>query len=330
MYRRSTYDQDEQMLRLHIWPVIGDKDPAVVRASDIQRIIARMAEVGLSTATMGHARKVVHVLFEWLVGNGILKENPCSRIKIPKVPTSPRRSLSPAEIGALMDAMKSSRWENAVDFLIKTGLRRGEALALKWRDIDEQGWINIERALSSHMEESRPKSMASCRRFRLPRAALEVLQHQKEQLRAERIVLPNEILEAHRALPGAHFIASEYVFPARTGQQVSPRTFSRTFALVCKKANLDTSVHELRHVFVSTFGPSMDLHALQTILGHSKATHTLDIYGHLIDGALDEAADAMDAAGEVLDRKVEEARRKTSTRPNISQIISQTKKAGSR
>jgi integrase len=272
--RRSTIDQYDMLQRIHINPVIGDLRLEDVTAREIQNVISTMMERKLSTATMGHARKVIHCMYEWYIESGIVDKNPCERIRIPKIPTTPRRSLSPDEIVILKEAMKRSRWQHAVNFLLLTGLRRGELLALKWTDIKE-GWITIERSVSEHMEESRPKSDAGCRRFRLPKAALKALADQKAQLKIEGIT-------------------SEYVFPGEGGEQMSPRSFPQAIQRIASTVGIKVSLHELRHTFVSTLGASIDLKALQTILGHSKATHTLDIYGHLIDGALDKAAEDMD------------------------------------
>jgi integrase len=259
---------------LLINPVIGELRLEDVTAREIQNVISTMMERKLSTATMGHARKVIHCMYEWYIESGIVDKNPCERIRIPKIPTTPRRSLSPDEIVILKEAMKRSRWQHAVNFLLLTGLRRGELLALKWTDIKE-GWITIERSVSEHMEENRPKSAAGCRRFRLPKAALKALGDQKAQLKMEGIT-------------------SEYVFPGEGGEQMSPRSFPQAIQRIARTVGIKVSLHELRHTFVSTLGASIDLKALQTILGHSKATHTLDIYGHLIDGALDKAAEDMD------------------------------------
>ena len=274
LWRKSTCRQYDQSLRNHLIPVFGNTKLEDVTSLQIQQAINIMAENKKAASTMGHVRKTCHVMFEWYVDLGLVEKNPCRKILIPHAPTPPRRSLSPKEIAKLKESLQASRWGHSINFLLLTGLRRGELLALQWTDIAD-GWISITRSLSPYMEVTRPKSNAGCRRFLLPKAAQQVLDAQKQQLVMEDI-------------------QSDYVFPNLNGTAMNPRNYSQRIMRIAKDAGLDFSVHELRHTFVSTLGPNINLHALQTILGHSKATHTMDIYGHLIDGALEDAAAKMD------------------------------------
>lgn len=123
-----TYEQYEHLLRNHINPIIGAMRLENVTAQCIQEVISRMAEKNLSAGTMGHARKIIHVMFEWYVDGGVVAMNPCKKIKIPMIPPTPRRSLSNTEVIKLKETMTHSRWEHSINFLLLTGLRRGELL----------------------------------------------------------------------------------------------------------------------------------------------------------------------------------------------------------
>jgi integrase len=70
------------------------------------------------------------------VRDGLLARNPASALKQPAIPHSEARHLSRTELDALLAALKGSRCERVITFISCTGLRKGEALALRWSDVD--------------------------------------------------------------------------------------------------------------------------------------------------------------------------------------------------
>lgn len=270
--RFETRSQYDQMLRLHILPIIGDKRIEDVRPRDIQQVINTMTQ---GPATKHHAHKVAYAMFRWMVRNRMIEHSPVDGIRLPVIGPGTRKSLSSDEIVRLLEAMKDSRWKYSVQLILMTGLRRGELLALKWEDIGTS--INICRTRSSDGSEGPPKSNAGNRSILIGKAVQGVLDAQAEML----------VIEG---------IKSPYVFPTEKGKPMTPSTYHHTLDWFAKKAGIKVSVHELRHTFVSLSAKGMDLKALQAILGHSKATVTLDIYRHMIEGDERHAADLVDEA----------------------------------
>jgi integrase len=303
--RKSTRDQYQYLMVKHILPEIGTMAVEDVLPKHIQTAIAGMAAKGLSSKTMSSARIAAHGLFEWMVTSEILERNPCRKIRVPVTESKPRRPLAPAEVPLLLEAMKHSRWQNSVRFLLLTGLRRGELLALKWSDI-EDGWLVIRRTLATDGTEGPPKSKAGNRSIRIGNAVQAILDAQRDMLHIERIVSP-------------------YVFPAETGATISPGTYYHTLKRFGAVAGVSLSVHELRHSFVSYLGAGMDLKTLQSILGHASSTQTLDLYQHILDGAMERATEAIDAAADGIF-----AGPKTRIVSVISPVISLDEKTGSR
>jgi len=247
----------------------------------LQSVIAAMAVKGRSSKTMKDTRVVMHSFFAWLVDNEVLSSNPCHNVKIPMTETAPRRSLSSSELPVFFAAVEGSRWRHSVRFLLLTGLRRGELLALRRCDISD-GWLSISRTRSVEGAEGPPKSQAGIRRIRIGRAVQAVLDAQAEMLRLEGVISP-------------------YVFPKYDGDPVQPSTYYNTIKRMAAAVGIRISVHELRHTFVSIAGKGIDLKTLQAVLGHASSTQTLDLYQHLIDGSLQRAAGVVDRASDRMD-----------------------------
>jgi integrase len=169
-------------------------------------------------------------------------------------------------------------------------MRRGELLALQWGDIDlDRGTLRIERSV----EETRagglrlkaPKTKRGRRGITLPAEAVAVLRAHKVNLLQLRLVL------------GLGNIAAEtLVFGGAEGKLLSPNNVTRAWHRACRANGLPAvSFQSLRQAHASALIRShVDVLTVSRRLGHSKPHVTLDVYGHLIEGADAAAAKAID------------------------------------
>ena len=180
----------------------------------------------------------------------------------------------------------------AVDFILNTGLRMGErmgeALALKWSDINfEKKTVSVTKNLILVKDRSgkglkyklilqdRPKSDKSKRMLPLNKAALQALEDLK-------------------TAPG--YSPNGFIIHTKDGKPVLPRTFEQMLGLMCKAAGIrEIGAHSLRHTYATRlFEKRVDIKIISELLGHSSTEITYRVYLHVIDALKENAVQALD------------------------------------
>lgn len=275
MRKASTHKQYEDTIRCYIKPNIKNTLLRSVRPFDAQNIIARMHEQGLSASTMKQARKVLNLMFDKAVKEKLIAENPVKDIEIPDVQQKARKTLKPDEIQTIFDYMQGKRWYWPLRFLLVTGLRRGELLALKWSDIDETNKaITISDNLTAHGIGSTKSNEVHY--VPLSDAAMHCLKKFKEQLKKENNV--------------THWQATGIIFVSQNGTPMLPNSFYNVFRKIRQKTGVQVSPHSMRHTFVYYSKHKLSLSEIKDALGHDETTSTLDIYGTLLANTKEVAA----------------------------------------
>jgi integrase len=201
------------------------------------------------------------------------------------------RTLSAEEARCLLDVARGDKHEALYVLAVTTGMRQGELLALKWRDVDlENATINVQRTLTKgggRLLLGEPKTKKSRRTIQLPEAAVRTLREH----------LTRQIKEVERL--GDLYQNDGLVFTSEVGTLINPTNLrKRSFASLLKRARLpQIRFHDLRHT-CATLLLSRNVHPkyVQELLGHSNIAMTLDTYSHVIPGMGDHTARAMDDA----------------------------------
>lgn len=290
----QTYDQYESLTRIHILPVIGERKITSIESIDLKGIIAKMNEKGLSSWTMKHTRKVLNLAFDQAVKDNKIDCSPVVDIKIPQKQAKIRKTFTPEELQKLMLQLKDSRWYWSLKFLLVTGLRRGEFLALKWSDIDfENRRIIVERSNSkSGLGDTKSRKVHY---VPLSNAAIFALDKQKEILESEmNPILFNPELKK-----------SDLIFPAQNGTMMRGDSYYNVISRAAKKANIQAYPHMFRHTFVYASKDVLSLSELQEALGHDESTTTLDIYGEML-GDTRATANKIDSAFNSLENEIKQ------------------------
>jgi integrase len=200
------------------------------------------------------------------------------------------KALSPAQVRAQLDAGRGTRNEALYVLAVHTGLRQGELLGLKWSDLDD-GKVSVRRALkiTEHgLGFGSTKNKASRRSVTLNQTAADALRAHRTRQNAERLEAPE-------------WFDADLVFPNRVGKPMDPNNlYHREYKPILKRAGLAEhgfTFHALRNTFATAlFARGEHPKKVQSLLGHSSITQTMDTYSHLIDGIGGDAVDGLDEA----------------------------------
>lgn len=330
--KQATYDQYESIYRKHIKPVIGDYRMTDIRSMDIQRVITEMNKrvheiknkkgevtkrtVGTSTKTMKHAKTVMNCGFEAAFKKAkIIPENPVQDIEIPQKQAKKRKVLSMEEMSSLFKAMANSRWLWSVKFMLVTGLRRGELLALKWSDIDYSNKrITVDESNSS--TGLGDTKSGEVHYVPLSEKAIEYLKNQTKMLIGEtNPLMVNKDGTLKKDLKGSECL----VFPTDKGKMVSPNTYYHTICRYAEKANVHVTPHCFRHTFVYMSRNTLSLKQIQNILGHDESTTTLDIYGDILNESEDTSRQIDEIFADV-DKEFEKVQKKKRSASHLKLV----------
>ena len=253
---------------------------------------------GLAEQTIIHIHRRLSALLSAAVNSGKLRSNPMDRtLARPASRATDRREirvLDENETEVLLSALSDTPYLMPTMVALGTGIRRGEALGLMWKDIDfDAGSLTVARTLRetrAGLSLETPKTKHSRRIIKLPATLTAALQsHQRTQ--AEGYVRTGLRPELN------------LVFPSEVGGLKSPDDFSWKFGQAIKRAGLsDVNFHALRHTHITNLLRSkMSIKAIATRAGHRDPTVTLQTYAHVMPGDDDDLAAVTD---EVLCRVV--------------------------
>lgn len=288
--RPRSYERYEEIVRLHIMPVLGQHQLQKLSPQHVQALYAQKQEEGYSSTTVLYIHNVLHKALKSAVRWALVVRNVCDLVDPPRREDFEGQTLTVEQSRKLLEIVRGHRLEALFVLALATGMRRGELMGLKWQDINfSKGELQIRRVLSriptkllgKGFEESEPKTQKSKRKVVIAPFALEALkQHRERQLEA-------------RAKAGDLWQDHDYVFCTSIGTHLNPDKDIRVqLKRPLQKAGLpDIRFHDLRHSTASLlFAEGVHPKIVQEILGHSNIRITLDIYSHMLptmqDGAM--------------------------------------------
>jgi integrase len=280
VHRPSTAAQVETHLRRHIYPRLGDRPIGSIRRSEAQALV-RVLSDELAPATVEVAYTWLSTVFKAAVSDRVIATTPCRDVKLPHVDKPRVVPWEPERVAALAAAMPE-RYQALVVLGAGTGVRISEALGLSVDRVDfMRRTVRIDRQLVGVSAEGAPVFGPVKDRHNLPRS----------------IPLPNAVLAA--LVDHCRVFARQkgLVFVGLNGTPIRRTTWSDTWRTVAEPLGVEKGegFHALRHFYASTLiraGESVKV--VQERLGHSSATITLDIYGHLFASDEHRTRDAID------------------------------------
>lgn len=292
--RPRSYERYEEVVRLHIAPVIGQYQLQKLSPQHVQALYAQKQDEGYSSTTVLYIHNVLHKALKSAVRWGLVARNVCELVDPPRREDFEGQTLTVEQSRKLLEAARGLRLEALFVLALATGMRRGEIMGLKWQDINfGKGELQIRRVLSripsklpgQGFEEAEPKTQKSKRKVVIAPFALAALKkHLEQQLEA-------------RAKAGNIWQDHDYVFCTSIGTHLNPDKDIRVpLKRLLQKAGLpDIRFHDLRHSTASLlFSEGVHPKIVQEILGHSNIRITLDIYSHMLPTMQDNAMRRLD------------------------------------
>jgi integrase len=256
---KRTARSDESKLRLHLLPLLQHRKLDQIATTDLQRYFDQL-RIKYTPATANRHLSLLSRMLKLAVTWGFLDKNPAVGIRKAQENNERHRYLSDEEIVRLLEALRGDQNPVAAaffEFLLYTGVRKGEALAAKWEHVDlhKRVWF-------------------------LPRT---------KNGKARHVILNPlavELLQRQGRVPG-----NPYLFPGKVAGQPLNNP-QKCFNRALRQAGIsDFRIHDLRHTHASiAINNGASLYEVQNLLGHSQAKTTTR-YAHLADETLRRVSD---------------------------------------
>lgn len=258
--------------------------------------IKEKSEKLLSPKTIKNYISFVSSVFDYAVHIKAIKENPCKNATLPKIPQRDLKMFTVEQAKQFLEILEQPetdiKYRAFFQLAIFGGFRRGEILGLEWSDIDfETHIVHIRRTVHYSKQlgyyDTEPKSKSSVRSLQLPENVIFSI----KQLRNEQL--------STRIKVGDNWHNTERLFTTWNGQQMSGSAPTSWLAKTCERYGLPkVNLHSMRHLNASLLISSgVDVKTVQSILGHSQASTTLDIYAAAFR---DREAQALGAVADIL------------------------------
>jgi integrase len=266
--KHSTTHRANQIYRAYIEPVLAHKKLRQIAPLDIDLVHARLYKAQLSGSTIRQTHFLLNSAFRRAKRMGLMSTNPCADMDKPKLQEVRKQVLTIENLKALLAAFAGTWWHDHVLLLTHTGLRRGELLGLRRRDVDLiAGTITVGNTLleiDSEMRVDTPKTAAGFRILALPADVMTMLKTR---------------LETFDALSPDHPL-----FPNRDGDWQRPSSLSVAIKEQAKRLGLEAWTHLFRHSHASILlRATGDLAQVSKRLGHANTAITARVYSQAME-----------------------------------------------
>jgi integrase len=274
----------------HVPPELRRKPVQAVTSGDLKALYVRLTTEGLAPATVRRVHNVLHRALEDGVGEVVVRNVATRKTEPPRASHKPRQTWSVREVREFLVSVEDDRLAAAWRFAAMTGVRRGELLGLRWRDVAE-AHASISQTVIPSGGKRWQFSETKTGRGRMidldPKTLTALEAHREAQL-------------VERGHWGDAYVDHDLVFCRENGEPLDPNRFSELFTAAAKRAKLSSiRLHDLRHTHAThMLAAGVHPKVVQERLGHSSITITLDLYSHVTPGmqrdAAAKVADAVD------------------------------------
>lgn len=279
----TNYYDYESIGRNWLSPHLGTKRLSRMRLSDIQQVVSHAGELGKAKRTCKNIKDKFASFVRFAKDQQWNISIDPNKIKLPTQSKAAKRTIiQPAQLRVLFteDTIKRKSqtfpayYINAWRLMVTIGCRSGELCGLRKDDLHD-GCISIRRSINKRKSITPGKTVNAQRTIFLPQHALKILEDQQAMLQSLGI-------------------KSAYLFPQENGDPSFPTHIWNHWRTYSSQHEIECSIHELRHTFVSMMTTNLPASMLKSIVGHSENFDTDGVYSHELDGDKQRAADIID------------------------------------
>ena len=266
-----------------------------LRTVHLQTIINRLAQNGYGTKTLSHIKQVACQVIRLVEDSDIVTRNVFERVRIPSIEAGERQPLTEQQVALVKATYREHRMGIPVMLMMYAGLRRGELLALTWRDVDfENKVIHVREAIAFEAtnvgHRKTPKTAAGTRDVPILAPLYPILQEARQSAAGFLVCPAAEGGEMTNTAWRRAWQSYMHYLNIYAGGRDGSRSRPKVVAMESFTA------HQLRHTFITLCHEAgIDPKVTQEIAGHADIRTTLNIYTHLTKAKKEEAVATLNA-----------------------------------
>ena len=283
----QTADTYQSFIVNRIIPSIGYVSLSALSPIHLQSYVNKLKEEGLASSTIKKIYNIIKGSLDYAVNMELLPSNPIKKIQLPKDKKKEMSVWDVPEIKAFLTVAKKDRLYIAFHLAITTGMRRGEILGIRWKDIDfDRGVLYVRQTLSKDGKQFLvgAKTESGVRSIKLSNESLTTLVTHKVSISKDKLK------------SGPNYLDHDLVVCTSKGTPVNPNNLKRSYCKLLKEAEVpEIRFHDLRHTHATMLlAQGISAKVISERLGHSNIKTTLDIYSHVLPNMQEEAANQID------------------------------------
>lgn len=283
--RKQTVETYSWIVTKHITPYLGSIELSKLNAMVIQELLTQLTkEKRLSDENIQKVYTLINASLNQAERWGLIAKNPASLVDRPKATRKEIMVWDIPEVLTFLEHAKGSRYYIAFLLAITTGMRQGEILALRWKDVDfENGVLRVTQILSHDGKEILPytKTKAGTRTIDLPEETIAELKKHKVKISKEKLAMGPVI-----------YTDLDLVVCSEQGTPTNAGNIRRAYNSAILKATVPKiRFHDLRHTHATLLlKQGVNPKIVAERLGHADTRITLDTYSHLLPSMQKETA----------------------------------------
>ncbi len=283
----STYRRYRSLAIHHINPFLGHQELRWLNSQMITDLLVHMRSGGQSARSQQQARALLAVALSEAENRNLISVNPVRKVRNPQGIGRVLTPLKIDEVKKLLRVNKESFFSARLHISLICGLRQGEALGLRWQDIDfESGTITVStqiQKINGVPTFTKLKTFRSNRTLVLTRETLESLQFHRN------------LISKWRASCAEKWVDLDLVFPSFDGNPRSSHMDYNDWQRALKLCGIAPHrLHDARHTAATLmYSQGIGIETISRALGHSSSAITSRLYVHASQAPLREAAEKM-------------------------------------